>query len=199
MNRFLQRLSDITKIHHRAAFIDVADRISPKKSEFLELAAKRYSCRSFRPAPVEQKMIDSILEAGRLAPTAVNRQPVHVWAIVDEEMRSRLTEATKYTFGAPVVFIIGADKKSAWVRKNDGKTSAEIDASIVCTHMMLEVADLGLGSTWVGSFDEEIVKKILPQTADYEVLALLPVGHPADGASANHDIRIEMEKFATII
>ena len=144
-------------------------------------------------------MIDSILDAGRLAPTAVNRQPVHVWAIVDEEMRSRLTEATKYTFGAPVVFIIGADKKSAWVRKNDGKNSAEIDASIVCTHMMLEVADLGLGSTWVGSFDEEIVKKILPQTADYEVLALLPVGHPADGASANHDIRIEMEKFATII
>ena len=64
----------------------------------------------------------------------------------------------------------------------DGKNSAEIDASIVCTHMMLEVADLGLGSTWVGSFDEEIVKKILPQTADYEVLALLPVGHPADGA-----------------
>ncbi|MBO4760498.1 MAG: nitroreductase family protein [Bacteroidales bacterium] len=199
MGKFLNRISDITKIHHRAAFIDVADRIAPKKSAFLELASKRYSCRTFRTAPVEQSKIESILEAGRLAPTAANRQPVHVWAIIDEESRFKLADATKYTFGAPCIFLIGVDKEKAWVRGKDGKNSSDIDTAIVCTHMMLEAADLGLGTTWVGSFDPEKVAELIPQTKGYEIVAILPTGYPGAEASANHTNRISMENFSTII
>jgi nitroreductase len=199
MGKFLNRISDITKIHHRAAFIDVADRISPKKSAFLELAAQRYSCRTFRTIPVEMAKVESILEAGRLAPTAVNRQPVHVWAVVDEESRFKLTDATRYTFGAPVIFMIGANKDEAWVRSKDGKNSSDIDAAIVCTHMMMEATDLGLGTTWVGSFDPEKVAALFPQTEGYEIVALLPTGYPGEQASANHEKRVEMDKFSTII
>jgi len=198
-NKFLNRISDITKIHHRAAFRDVADRIAPKKSMFLELAEKRYSCRAFKQAEVEPEKIESILEAGRLAPTAVNRQPVHVWAVVDGEARAKLATATKYTFDAPVIFMIGADEDEAWVRKDDGKNSADIDAAIVCTHMMLAAADLGLGTTWVGSFNPVKVAELFPQTEGYEVVALLPTGYPGQEASENHEKRVSLDKFSTII
>ena len=75
----LHRLSDISKIHHRAAFTDVEKHTAPQKSDFLRLASERYSCRAFTEAPVSDKHLSSILEAARLAPTAQDRQPVHIW------------------------------------------------------------------------------------------------------------------------
>ena len=102
---------------------------------FMDLARKRYSSREYKDTPVEQEKIDAILEAGRISPTAVNAQPVRVIAVRTPEGLSKVSEGANI-YGAPLAFIVYADRSKAWVRKYDGMNSAEIDASIVTTQMM---------------------------------------------------------------
>ena len=163
---------------------------------FLTLAAARYSCRAFTAEPVSESDIQCILEAARLAPTAVNRQPVHIWVVQDPELREKMKEASRYTFDAPVIFVVACRPEDAWVRAVDGKNGAEVDAAIVGTHLMMEVADLGLGSTWVGSFDPAKLSQILPLEG-WTPIALFPVGHIAGQPSPRHAERKNLEDFVT--
>lgn len=190
------RLSDISRIHHRAAFADVEYRIG-LRNYFLKLAAERYSCRKFSTHKVSEKDILSILEAARLAPTAVNRQPVHIWVLRSPEALEKISQATKYIFDAPLVFMLGCQPEKAWVRKVDGKNGAEIDAAIVGTHIMMQVEDIGLGSTWVGSFDPAVIAKNFPETQGYEIVALFPVGHPAAEPAPMHSERKSLEELVS--
>ena len=166
-------------------------------SSFLQLAADRYSCRGFQAIPVSETDIRTILEAARLAPTAVNKQPVHIWVMQSPEALAKLKSATPYTFDAPVVFLVGCRKEEAWVRKYDGHNGAEIDAAIVGTHIMMEAADLGLGSTWVGSFDPAVIGREFPETAGYDPVALFPVGVPAAEPGPRHAERKSVEELTT--
>lgn len=199
MNKFWKKLSDISNIHRRAAFSDLPERLPSKESEFLTLAKERYSCRKFKDTPLTSQQINHILEAARVAPTAANKQPVHVWVVKSPEALEKLKGATDYTYGAPVVFMVGAKADAAWVRKYDGKNGAEIDAAIVGTHIMLEASALGLGNVWVGSFDPAKIKADFPETAGYEMVCLFPVGYSAVDTSANHNKRQEMEAFVSEI
>jgi len=115
--------------------------------DFLELAQKRYSCRSFLDKEVEKEKLEKILEAGRIAPTAVNYQPQRILILQGKEQLEKLKDCTIYGWGAPIILVICYDKNISWKRKYDGKDEGIIDASIVTTHMMLEIADLGLGTT----------------------------------------------------
>lgn len=194
---FIDRISDITRIGRRAAFADVPERIAAKETAFKVLARERYSCRAFKDTPLTDAQIDQILEAARLAPTACNNQPVHVWVVRSPEGLKKLKGATNYIYGAPVVFMVGAKPDAAWVRKYDGKNGADVDAAIVGTHIMLEASALGLGNVWVGSFDPARIKEDFPETAGYEIVCLFPVGLPAAGPSPKHSHRQPMEKFAS--
>ncbi len=196
-NKFLKRINDLTHIHHRAAFVDVKDRVAPKTSAFLKLARERYSCRAFAEGAVSEGDIDQILEAARVAPTAANKQPVHVWVVKAPEALAKLKEATQYLYNAPLVFVVGCSASKAWVRKYDGKNGAEVDAAIVGTHIMLEAADLGLGCVWVGSFDPAKVLEQFPEMEGYEPVALFPVGIPAGEAGDRHSQRQSREEFVT--
>lgn len=152
--------------------------------DFLTLTHNRYSCRSFSSRPVEDEKIDKILEAGLDAPTAVNKQPVKIWVIRSEEALQKAYSCTKFPFvpETKVIFAIGSKADEGWVRGYDGKPFADIDASIVATQMMLEIKDLGLDTTWVGSFDAPKMKQLFPEMADYELIALFPTGYAADTA-----------------
>lgn len=196
-NKFLKRISDLTHIHHRAAFVDVKDRVAPKTSAFLALAKERYSCRSFAQKAVSDKDIEQILEAARVAPSAANKQPVHVWVVRQPESLAKLKEATQYLYNAPIAFVVGCSEAEAWVRKYDGKNGAEVDAAIVGTHIMLEAADLGLGCVWVGSFDPAKVLEQFPQMDGYQPVAIFPVGVPAGEPAENHGKRQTKEEFVT--
>lgn len=198
-SKFLQKISDITHIHRRAAFVDVPERISAKESAFKALIRERYSCRAFKDTPLKQGQVDQILEAARLAPTAANKQPVHVWVVRSAEGLAKLKGATDYTYGAPAVFMVGARPDAAWVRKYDGKNGAEVDAAIVGTHIMLEASALGLGNVWVGSFDPARIKADFPETEGYEVVCLFPVGYPDAQPGPNHEQRVPTEEFASEI
>ena len=115
--------------------------------DFLELVKQRYSCRSFSQKEVEKEKIDLILEAGRLAPTGRNFQPQKILILTEKEEREKLSACTAYGWGAPIIMIVCYDKEVSWKRKQDGAEGGEVDASIVTTHMMLEVQNLGLGTT----------------------------------------------------
>ena len=199
MNKLLQKLSDITNIYKRAAFSDIPDRLPTRESEFYALAKERYSCREFKDTPLTDIQINHILEAARVAPSAANKQPVHVWVVKSPEALDKLRNATDYTFNAPVVFMVGASKDAAWVRKYDGKNLADVDAAIVGTHIMLEAAAWGLGNIWIGSFDPAKIKADFPETAGYEVVCMIPVGVAAAAPSQRHWERQPMAEFASEI
>lgn len=149
---------------------------------FLELAKARYSCRKLTATPIEPEKIERILQATIAAPTAKNVQPYKIWAIKSSDAFDKLKQATNYTFGAALAFVIGAKAEGAFVRPFDGKNFADIDAAIVATHMMLAIQDEGLGTTWVGYFDAPKLKELFPEMADYELIAVFPVGYPAQDA-----------------
>ncbi len=199
---FLERMSDITRIHQRANFSKVDKHISNLRFEthFEDLAAARYTCRSYIDAPVNLAKVNKILDVARLAPTAANRQPVHVWALTSKEALDRIHQVTD-TFGAPVVFMVGARPEDAWVNSFDGKNAAAGDAAIVATHIMLVAFDMGLGGARIYSFDPAKVAELFPETAGYEVSFLLAVGRPADNAepTARHYQRKSLEEFSTIL
>ena len=99
--------------------------------DFLELAKNRYSCRSFLDKPIEQEKINIILEAARVAPTAVNFQPQRILVLTDKNKLSRLNECTRFGWNAPLVLIICYDKNISWKRKYDNSDEGIIDASIM--------------------------------------------------------------------
>lgn len=152
-------------------------------NDFTQLAKTRYSVRAYKPLPVEEEKIRKILEAGLLAPTARNIQPQKIYAVVSEENRRKLSAVTPCTFGAPVVFVICYDEeKAAQGKVYPGYSFGNTDAAIVGTHMMLQAADLGLGSCWVGWFNEDEVRGALGIPANIRVCDLLPVGYPSEKA-----------------
>ena len=151
---------------------------------FQELAKNRYSVRSFRENPIEKEHMDLILEAGRVAPTACNFQPQKIYVARSAEAREKLASVCRCTFGAPVILVVGYDRTRDWKNKlMPGLTSGETDAAIVCTHMMLQAADLGIGSCWVGYFNPEQVAEVLGLPENITVTALLPIGYPAENAA----------------
>ena len=167
--------------------------------EFNTLIQNRYSCRAFSASPVEQDKVDRILEAGRIAPTAVNKQPVHVWAVTAPDTLEAIKGVTRSNYGAPFLLIVGCRPADAWVRRYDGKNGAEVDASIVATYLMLAAENEGLATLWVGSFDPALLSDLLPGTDGYELVAMINVGYPAPGSapSDKHGQRIGMDAFVT--
>ena len=125
--------------------------------EFFELAKKRYSVRSFLEREVESEKEGKILQTARIAPTAHNNQPYKILVIKSKEGLEKLKKAGN-VYGAPLAFVICADRSEAWERPFDGKRSTDIDSSIVTTYMMMEATDLDLGSIWVCFFDPEVLR-----------------------------------------
>ena len=163
---------------------------------FLELAKERYSVRSFKNVPIEDEKMAAILEAARVAPTACNNQPQKIYVVKSEEGRARLAEVCKFTFDAPVVMVVAFDTERDWKNKRmPGYSSGETDAAIVCTHMMLQAWELGIGSCWVGCFASDRVKEALDLPKNLRVTALMPMGYPADDATPMefHTIYRELE------
>jgi nitroreductase len=166
---------------------------------FSELAAARYSVRNFLDKPVEQEKIALILEAARLAPTAANRQPQRILVIEKSDDLAKVDRCTTCRFNAPLVFLTCYELPTAWVRNYDEEHSGWVDVSIVTTHMMLQAADLGLGTTWVMWFDPSLTRTEFRLPPNLVPVAFLPTGYPASGASPSvqHQTRYPLEKLTS--
>ena len=99
------------------------------------------------------------------------------------EAREKLASVCRCTFDAPVILVVCYDRERSWKSKlMPGYESGETDAAIVCTHMMLQAADLGIGSCWVGYFNAQAVSEVLELPENVTVSALLPIGYAAENA-----------------
>lgn len=168
---------------------------------FMDLLKERYSVRKFAQNKVEQEKIENILEAGRLAPTAVNFQPQRIFVLESEESLAKLKECTRFHFDAPLAFLICYDNSVSWKRSYDNKDMGEVDASIVATHMMLEIANLGLGTTWVGHFDPQAVIEKFALPENIIPVAIFPTGYPAPDAEpkVRHSERLNLTETVKFI
>ena len=124
---------------------------------FLELAKSRHSVRSYESKSVEAEKLNAILEAGRIAPTAANGQPCRFLVLNEAEALQKLQKACT-SHSAPLVIIVCADTKAAWVRPFDHASMTDIATSIACDHMMLCAQDLGLSSCWITYFKPDVVR-----------------------------------------
>ncbi|MEI6564129.1 MAG: nitroreductase family protein [bacterium] len=152
---------------------------------FLELAKKRFSVRAYDTKPVPEDTLDMILEAGRMAPSAANRQPCHLIVVRNEEQRRKLgvAYARDWFWKAPVIVVVCVESARAWVR-SDHKSYADVDGAIVMDHMTLCAAELGLGTCWIGAFDPGRVRGILNIPENIDPLAMMPLGYPAEPVRA---------------
>ncbi len=166
--------------------------------EFLELAKSRYSVRSFSNKQIENEKLNKILEAAKISPTAANKQPQKIYVLQSQQALQQINTVCKCIFGAPTVLLIVADEMETW--KNPFSTNyntGDIDCSIVCTHLMLQAWELGIGSCWVGYFDLAQVNKAMKLPDNEKIVAILPIGYPSDNAkpSPMHYARKDVDQI----
>jgi nitroreductase len=152
--------------------------------DFIELSKRRYSVRSYQDTPVEKEKILQILEAARMAPSACNLQPLKFIVITDPNIMNSITTEVysgKWLQSAPVIIAVCGDHSNSWKRR-DGKDHGDIDVAIAIDHLTLAAADLGLGTCWICAFQAALCHKLLELEDHYEVIALIPLGYPADDA-----------------
>lgn len=147
---------------------------------FLALAKRRCSTRSFTNQSIEKEKLEYILQAGRVAPTACNKQPQRIIVVQNEDNITKVQRAYK-TFGSPCVLIICRDEREALVREFDNKCSGDLDIGIVTDHMMLAARDVGIGSVMVGLFNPRIIREGFNIPAYIQPTALLMLGYPQYG------------------
>ncbi|WP_319560772.1 nitroreductase family protein [Marispirochaeta sp.] len=146
--------------------------------DYFDCIQTRFSVRGYKSNEVEQKKLDKILEAGRLAPTACNLQAFKILVIPTEKYEEQLKVIYSGSFftQAPLVLGIFADYDAAWVR-GDGKNYAYVDAAIVMDHMILAAAAQNLGTCWIGAFDTAAARKFADLGPQWEPVAFTPLGY----------------------
>jgi len=140
--------------------------------DVFEAITKRKSNRSYETNPIPMEKLVKILEAARLAPSAIRVQPWHFIVVTEAEKRRQLSRGmfAKFLTEAPMVIVAYADTKASpdW---------CYIEVAIAVENMVLAATGEGLGTCWVGSFDEEQVKTLLKIPRNYAVVVLLAVGY----------------------
>ena len=162
--------------------------------EFQELIEQRYSVRAYKPDDIPSNVIDKILEVARLAPTAANRQSFKLFVIKTDVFKDELKKIyhQEWFIQAPYVIGICGIPEGNWVRR-DGKNYTDVDSAIVMDHVILSATDLGLGTCWVGAFDEETAARAIKTPPDVRPVAMIPIGKPAEKPTSAS--RIPLDKI----
>jgi nitroreductase len=154
----------------------------PSPEATLELLRKRRSIRRYRPDPVPDDMLEQILEAGRWAPSASNRQPWHFVVVRDQAVLKEVAQHAAYYFlrwahvaEAPLLIVLCGDARSRIYRQ-----FLHEDIGLAGGGMMLQAKALGLGTCWLGGVDRKAIADILKLPEGIDVIGLLTVGFPAE-------------------
>jgi len=149
--------------------------------DFFDVVKNRYSTRAYQDRPVEEEKIFQVIEAARLAPSASNRQEWRFIVVRDLEKRQALGDiAHKQAFIGQAPVVIAACAATDDHMMSCGQPCYPIDVAIALEHISLAAVALGLGTCWIGAFDEAPAKKLLGVPADVRIVQLMPLGYPAD-------------------
>ena len=167
--------------------------------ELEKVLRERYSVRAFSKTPVSDEDLASVLEAARLAPTAVNNQPQRIYCVRTPEKLEALGACSPCIYGAQTVLVVCGDKNSAWTSADGARGSLDTDCAIAVTQMMLRCTDLGLGSCYVFRFDPEKTRQVLELPDHVVPHAFLPIGYPEMAPSARHSDRMPLSSFVKMV
>jgi len=141
--------------------------------------SQRNSIRSYKATEVEEDKLKKILEAARLSPSASNRQDWKFIIVRNKETKKKLAKAAfgqSFIGEAPVVIVACGTEPTTFMAC--GQPAYTVDVSIACAFMILQAYELGLGTCWIGAFEEDEVKKILKVPEEVRVVAMIPLGYP---------------------
>ena len=147
--------------------------------DLYEAIEARYSVRSYAPRPVEDDKLDRIVNAGRLAPSARNDQAWKFIVVRDAQRRSSLAEAAEQPFLAEAPVILAVVDTGGGHVMACGVPSGPVNCAIAIDHMTLAATAEGLGSCWIGHFDQDACRRILDVPESHVIIELLPIGYPA--------------------
>ena len=151
--------------------------------DFTRVISGRESIRSYDPTkPVDKAVLERILEAGRTAPSAANRQPWRFLLISSRDVLSQVRRSYPKPWfqDAPHVLVVAGRTGEAWTRQ-DGWSSIETDLAIAMDHMILAAENEGVGTCWVAAFDPTILRSALSLSSEDRVYAMSPLGYPRPG------------------
>ena len=145
-----------------------------------EAIAGRFSCRAFKPAPIEPDKLDRVLNAGRLAPSGNNSQPWKFVVVTDPDRRKALAGGANnqaFVGQAPaVIAVVGLDENCVMSCTVPGDP---VNCAIAIDHMALAATAEGLGTCWIGAFDQAKCRQLLGVEPPAKIIELLPIGYPA--------------------
>lgn len=151
----------------------------------LDIIKGRRSIRNFTRQKLDEQQINLLLEAARWAPSAGNVQPWHFYVVQDDSLKSALSEAAlfqEFIAQAPVVIVVAANLKES--RASYGGRGEQLyciqDTAAAIQNILLMAHSLGLGSCWVGAFNESAVAKTLKLDSHLRPVAIIPLGYPAE-------------------
>lgn len=159
--------------------------------DFLELVKKRQSIRDYSSRPVSREDIDKCIEAARLAPSACNSQPWSFIILDKEEIKNRFMDKAfsgiyainSFAKQAPVIIVVVTERSAYAARLGSyfrGTQYNLIDIGISCEHLVLQAAELGIGTCWHGWFNEKAIKKFLGLPKEKKIDVLISMGYPKD-------------------
>ena len=148
-------------------------------ADLLEVIRRRHSTRRMKDTPISRETIDRLFEAARLAPSWANTQCWDFIAVTDPEKRAALARAGGPKGAmpfAPLIVVACARPQASGSRA--GLDYFMLDMGIAVEHLILAATELGLGTCWVGWFNEDLVKQVLGIPPEVRVVAMIPVGVP---------------------
>lgn len=138
----------------------------------------RRSIRSYTDQPVEEEKLTAVLEAGRKAPSAKNRQMWHFYVVSNPQLRAQITALSsnqKMISEAPICLLVTATDDYVMGCRVPAYV---VDPSIALSFMILEAAQQGLGTCWIGSFDQDGIRKLLALPENEFIIGFTPLGYP---------------------
>lgn len=147
-----------------------------KTADILPIITSRRSIRSYTDKEIQQKDIITIIEAARWAPSAINGQPWRFIVVSDPDIKKQVGDASRFigvvnrhaSDASVIVVVCAKNKTSRW---------ADMDCAIASQNIMLQAHSLGIGSCFLGVFNEEKIKQILHIPDKMKIVCLITLGY----------------------
>ncbi|MDD4384468.1 MAG: nitroreductase family protein [Bacteroidales bacterium] len=167
---------------------------------FLDIAKKRYSCRSYDSREIPKGVLLDVLESARIAPSATNAQPRQFVVVSTEPLRGQIISCYSglWLASAPAIIVACGNYSESWHRA-DGKDHCDIDMAIAIDHITLAAADNDLATCWVCKFDVLKCASILQLPKNIAPIALIPIGYPSENGnySERHLLRKPIDEIVS--
>ncbi len=152
--------------------------------EYNDLITSRQSIRNYDPEnPVKKEVLERILDAGRLAPSACNNQPWKFLVVSSPEMLEKVRACyhREWFKNAPHILLVVGLKDKSWVRSFDGYNSIETDVAIAMTHLILAAENEGVATCWIAHYDPALLREALNLKENEVIFCITPLGYPKEG------------------